>query len=93
MAVPLGIAIYTEFLKSKEYFRFLFLLYPKNRESKWISKRFYNQGGMFPTLQYNKTPPGLNDQMAFHYKRYVFLPASCAPEFLTVFCIFLKIRI
>lgn len=39
MAVPFGTVGYTEFLKSKEYFRLLSLLYPKTRESKWISKR------------------------------------------------------
>ena len=38
MAVPPGTVEYTEFLKSKEYFRLLPLLYPKTRESKWISK-------------------------------------------------------
>lgn len=39
MAVPFGTAGYTEFFKSKEYFRLLSLLYPKIRESKWISRK------------------------------------------------------
>lgn len=46
MAVLFGTVGYTEFLKSKGYFRFLPLLYPKTRESKRISKRFNNQGGV-----------------------------------------------
>lgn len=45
MAAPSGTVWYTKFLKSKEYFRLLHLLYPKVRKSKWISKIFYNQEG------------------------------------------------
>ena len=46
MAVLFGTVGYTEFLKSKEYFRLLPLLYPKTRESKRILKRINNQGGV-----------------------------------------------